>query len=65
MARALGGYPDATTVVCTGIDRYGLDLKVDTARGNAYTRVGFGGPLASIDELRLATVDLVQRSRRS
>ena len=65
MARAFGGYPDATTVVCTGIDRYGLDLKVGTARGDAYTRVGFGGPLASIDELRSATVALVQHSRRS
>jgi len=65
MARALGGYPDATTVVCTDIDRYGLDLKVGTPRGDAYTRVGFGGPLASIDELRSATIDLVQRCRRS
>jgi len=65
MARVLGGYPDATTAVCTGIDRYGLDLKVSTGRGDAYTRVGFGGPLGSIDEFRSATVDLVQRSRLS
>lgn len=65
MAREFGGYPDATAVVCTGIDRYGLDLKVATSRGDAYTRVGFGGPLASIDELRSATVALVQHSRRS
>ena len=64
MAQALGGYPDATSAICTGVDRYGLDLKVDTPRGAAYTRVGFGGRLDSVDELRMATVDLVARARR-
>ncbi len=64
MARTLGGYPDAETAVCTGIDRYGLDLKVTTPRGApAYTRVGFGGALDSFDELRAATVDLTHRAR--
>lgn len=63
MARALGGYPDADAAVCTGVDRYGLDLKVDTPRGMAYTRVGFGGRLNSVDELRSATVELVRRAR--
>lgn len=64
MARALGGYPDATAAVCTGIDRYGLDLKVSTPRGGAYTRVGFGGPLNSVDELRSAAADLAARARQ-
>ena len=63
MARALGGYPDTESAVCTGIDRYGLDLKVRTPRGEAYTRVGFGGPLSSADELRSATADLVRQAR--
>lgn len=63
MARALGGYPDTASAVCTGIDRYGLDLKVRTPRGEAYTRVGFGGPLSSADELRSATAGLVRRAR--
>ncbi len=63
MARALGGYPDADTAVCTGVDRYGLDLHVHTPRGEAYTRVGFGGRLESPDELRAATVELVRRAR--
>jgi putative heme iron utilization protein len=63
MARALGGYPDAQSAVCTGVDRYGLDLKVNTPRGAAYTRVGFGGALVSADELRAATVELVRRAR--
>ena len=63
MARALGGYPDTESAVCTGVDRYGLDLKVHTPRGAAYTRVGFGGALTSAQELRAATVELVRRAR--
>lgn len=63
MARSLGGYPDTTAAVCTGIDRYGLDLRVETPRGMGYTRVGFGAPLSSADELRAASVDLVERAR--
>jgi putative heme iron utilization protein len=58
MAQALGGYPDATAAVCTAIDRYGLDLRIETSRGMAYTRVGFGRALAAADELRQATIAL-------
>ena len=65
MARALGGYPDTASAICTGVDRYGLDLKVNTPRGEAYTRVGFAGPLISAGELRSATADLVARARAS
>ncbi|MEE6177257.1 HugZ family pyridoxamine 5'-phosphate oxidase [Mycobacterium sp. 050134] len=60
MARAFGGYPDADTAVCTGIDRYGLDLRVRTPRGVAYTRVGFPAPLVSADQLRSATAELAR-----
>lgn len=63
MARVLGGYPDTTAAVCTGADRYGLDLRVDTPRGVAYTRVGYAAPISSIDELRSATVELARRAR--
>jgi heme iron utilization protein len=63
MARALGGFPDADAASCTGADRYGLDLKVTTRRGIAYTRVGFAEPISGIDELRAATVELVRRAR--
>lgn len=63
MARALGGYPDTTAAVCTGIDRYGLDLRVECPRGAAYTRVGFGRRLTSADELRSASADLAARAR--
>ena len=61
LARARGGYPDTESAVCTGIDRYGLELKVHTPRGAAYTRVGFGAPLNSTEQLRPAVVDLVRR----
>jgi putative heme iron utilization protein len=64
MARAFGGHPDTTSAVCTGADRYGLDLKVVTERGIAYTRVGYASPIDSISELRAATADLAQRARR-
>jgi putative heme iron utilization protein len=63
MARTLGGYPDAVSATCTGVDRYGLDLKVTAERGPAYTRVGSANPIASIDELRMATVELARRAR--
>jgi heme iron utilization protein len=64
MAKVLGGYPDATSAICTGADRYGLDLRVDTARGIAYTRVGYAAPIDSINELRSAAVELTYRARR-
>ncbi|WP_245839885.1 HugZ family protein [Mycobacterium aquaticum] len=63
MARTLGGYPDTTTAVCTGADRYGLDLRVTTDRGVAYTRVGYASPISSFDELRAATVELARRAQ--
>jgi putative heme iron utilization protein len=63
MAQRLGGYPDATAVRCEGADRYGLDLRVSTPRGWAVTRVGYADPIDSIDDLRLATVQLAQLAR--
>ena len=65
MAQALGGYPDTTAATCTGADRYGLDLRVVTPRGVAYTRIGYATPIDSIDELRSATVELTHRTRRA
>ncbi|WP_188488817.1 HugZ family pyridoxamine 5'-phosphate oxidase [Williamsia phyllosphaerae] len=66
MARALGGYPDATSARCTGADRYGLDLLVATPRGPqpAHTRVGYAQRLDSADELRAATVELAKAARQ-
>ncbi|WP_206487680.1 HugZ family protein [Rhodococcus sp. KRD162] len=62
MARELGGYPDATSAECEAADRYGLDLKVLTPRGVAYTRVGYATPIDSAAELRAATVELAKRA---
>jgi len=64
MARTLGGYPDATAATCTGADRYGLDLRLETERGMAYTRIGYRTPLNSFDELRSATVELARLARQ-
>jgi putative heme iron utilization protein len=63
MARTLGGYPDTKSATCTGADRYGLDLRVDTERGIAYTRVGYAAPIEAYDQLRSATVELARRAR--
>jgi heme iron utilization protein len=63
MARVLGGFPDATAATCTAADRYGLDLKVSTPRGVAYTRVGYPAPIDSYSDLRTATIELAQRAR--
>jgi putative heme iron utilization protein len=60
LARALGGFPDTVSAVCTGADRYGLDLRLNTDRGVAYTRVGYPAPISAIDEMRSATVELFQ-----
>jgi hypothetical protein len=50
--------------VCTGADRYGLDITVTTPRGVSYTRVGYTSPLASLDDLRAATIELTRNARR-
>jgi putative heme iron utilization protein len=63
MAQVLGGYPDATEANCERADRYGLELQVVTPRGVARTRVGYVAPLDSIDQLRVATVELTRLSR--
>lgn len=63
MARTLGGFPDADGALCTGVDRYGLDLKVTSGRGIAYTRVGFTHPIDAVEELRSAAVELVRQAQ--
>jgi putative heme iron utilization protein len=65
MARAFGGYPDTDAAVCTDVDRYGLDLRVHTARGVAYTRVGFPARVNSADQLRTATRELTRAAGAS
>jgi heme iron utilization protein len=63
IACALGGYPDATSAVCTGVDRRGIDLTVQTPRGRAPVRIAFDAELQAGEELRKATVALTERAR--
>ena len=63
--RGCSAAPDTESAICTGVDRYGLDLKVDTPRGNAYTRWDSGGGWGPVDGLRSATVELVRRARQA
>ncbi|TDP40939.1 HugZ family protein [Nocardia ignorata] len=63
MATQLGGFPDATAASCERADRYGLELRVETPRGVARTRVGYAEPLTEIGQLRAATVELTRRAR--
>jgi putative heme iron utilization protein len=63
IAQALGGYPDATTARCSGLDRRGIDLALDTPRGRAHARVSFSATLTDSTQLRAATIELTQRAR--
>ncbi|ORI20643.1 HugZ family protein [Rhodococcus sp. 1168] len=63
MARAIGGYPDATESTVMSADRYGLDLAVLTPRGKATTRVAYAAPITALADLRAATVELAHRAR--
>jgi heme iron utilization protein len=65
MAQKLGGHPDATEATCVRIDRYGMDLHVQTPRGLAETRLGFAEPANRPGDLRAATVELAKRARAS
>lgn len=63
MARNLGGYPDSLTARCVAIDRYGIDLAVETPRGHAPTRVGFEEAANAPEDLRACTVELARQAR--
>ncbi len=63
IAQQLGGYPDASAARCSGLDRRGIDLILDTPRGRAPTRVAFRDELGDGGQLRAATVELTHRAR--
>jgi len=62
-ARTLGGYADALEATCEAIDRYGVDVRVQTPRGQAPVRIGFAEPAQSPGDLRGATVALAKAAR--
>jgi len=63
MAQKLAGHPDATEATCVRIDRYGLDLNLQTPRGFTSTRIAFAEPANKPGDLRGATVELARRAR--
>ena len=63
MARVLAGHTDATEAVCARIDRYGLDLNIQTPRGFTMARIAFAEPANAPGGLRAATVELARRAR--
>jgi putative heme iron utilization protein len=63
MAVAFAGYTDATAATCTAVDRYGLDLMLETPRGRAPARAGFVAPVTTPGGLRAAAVELARRAR--
>ncbi len=63
IARELGGTRGAVSAVCTGIDRYGIDLSCTGAGQAAAARVLFDAPLQKAADVRPATVALAERAR--
>jgi putative heme iron utilization protein len=63
IARELAGARGAVSAVCTGIDRYGIDLSCTGAGQSAAARALFAEPLAKPADVRPATVALVQQAR--
>jgi heme oxygenase (biliverdin-IX-beta and delta-forming) len=63
IARELAGARGAVSAVCTGIDRYGIDLACTGAGQSAAARVHFDAPLGSAADVRPATAKLVKRAQ--
>ena len=63
ISRELAGARGAVAAVCTGIDRYGIDLSCTGAGQSAAARVQFDEPLAKAADVRPAAVALVKRAR--
>jgi len=62
-ARGLAGLEWATTARLLAIDAEGIDLEATDGARSAQARVAFPRPLASPDELRMATVELARAAR--
>ncbi|CAN5450191.1 DUF2470 domain-containing protein [soil metagenome] len=63
IARELGGARGAVSAVCTGIDRYGIDLSCTGAGQSAPARVLFDEPLTKATDARPAAVELISRAQ--
>ena len=65
IAQRLGGHPDATVARCSRVDRFGMDLQLETPRGRTGTRVGFAEPVTAPHGLRAASVELVRLANQA
>lgn len=63
IARELGGARAAVSAACSGIDRYGIDLRCTGGGEPAAVRVLFDEPLGQPEAVRPATVQLARRAR--
>lgn len=62
-ARAFTGHPDATAARAVRLDRYGIELEIDTPRGPASGRAPFEPRVESAEGLRGAAVQLARAAR--
>lgn len=62
-ATNLAGLSDATESTMTGIDRYGVTLRVTTATSARLARIPFPEPLSSADDARPAVIALLADAR--
>jgi putative heme iron utilization protein len=62
-ARAFTGHRDATAARATRVDRYGVDLDIDTPAGRVSGRAPFDPPVEDAAGLRAAAVALTRAAR--
>ncbi|MEM9565555.1 MAG: DUF2470 domain-containing protein, partial [Actinomycetota bacterium] len=62
-ATNLAGLTDATESTMTGIDRYGVTLRVTTPTAARLARLPFPQPLTTAEEARPAVIELLQQAR--
>ncbi|MEL6984480.1 MAG: DUF2470 domain-containing protein, partial [Actinomycetota bacterium] len=62
-ATNLAGLDGATESTMTGIDRYGITLRVTTPSAPRLARIPFPEPLGSADEARPAIIALLEDAR--
>lgn len=63
IAQVTGGRTDATSATALGLDRYGLDLLATGPQGAGRVRVPWPEPVATPNEIRSASVELVKAAR--
>jgi putative heme iron utilization protein len=62
-ARALTRAHDATAATMTGVDRYGFEMSVVTARGPRPVRLAFSQPISTPEDARAELVALAKTAR--